>query len=96
MPDSRILNLTRKTLLKRHQAESRIAANVSAWVESGKTIRDLSLSEIVANRARQARHEALRELPDAEIPGLRYVGPRCLIYAGCVKAAHEFASECRN
>lgn len=95
-PDTRILNLTRNIRLKPHQAEARIAANVSEWVESGKTIRDLSLSEIVALRAKQARHEALRELPDAEIPGLKFVGPRCPLYAGCVRAAYEFASECRN
>ena len=65
----RITNLTSGYRLKPSQAQNRIDQCISTWVEHGKSIRDLSLSERVTARSEQAKLES--PLPWAELPGLK-------------------------
>ena len=68
MASARVLNLTTKCYLKVRQAEGRIENCVSEWVVQGKSIRDLTLAQIVQRRSIQARLQ--EPIPFAELPGL--------------------------
>ena len=70
MATSRVLNLTTKCYLKIRQAEGRIEHCVSEWVVQGKSIRDLTLAQMVQKRSVIAKSQ--EPMPFAEIPGLRY------------------------
>jgi hypothetical protein len=68
--NQRIFNESRRWFIKRSQAIGRVEHCVSAWVEFGVSIRDLSLAESNAKRSEQA---TMREpLEWAECPGLIY------------------------
>lgn len=69
MATTRVLNLTTKCYLKIRQAEGRIEHCVSEWVVQGKSIRDLTLAQMVQKRSEVARVQAgmgyLLEVTDA-------------------------------
>ena len=71
--NKRILNLSTKRTIKRSQAIGRVEQCVSAWVEQGVSIRDLSLAESIALRSKQARES--EELDRSELPGLTFKPP---------------------
>lgn len=73
MATSRVLNLTTKCYLKIRQAEGRIEHCVSEWVVQGKSIRDLTLAQMVQKRSEVARTQ--ESLAHAEIPGFRFEAP---------------------
>jgi hypothetical protein len=67
---TKVLNISSNRRIKRRQAIGRVEHCVSAWVEFGFSIRDLSLAESIAKRNEQA---TMREpLEWAECPGLIY------------------------
>jgi hypothetical protein len=66
--NQRIFNESRRWFIKRSQAIGRVEHCVSAWVEFGVSIRDLSLAESNAKRSEQMREP----LEWAEMPGLIY------------------------
>ena|SRR6185437_7794319 len=66
----KVLNISTNQRIKRSQARNRVEQCLSAWVEDGLSIRDLTLAERVAARSEQAR---LREpLAVAELPGVKF------------------------
>ena len=68
-----VLNLSRNCHIKHNQAASRIAAGTAEWVETGRSIRELTLAEVLKNRAAQVQ---LRQLADSvELPGIKYEPP---------------------
>lgn len=69
----RVFNVTRGFSLKYSQALKAVEACACAWVDYGRTIRDLTLAEAIKARHEQARLAA--PLPSPEIPGLRYEAP---------------------
>ncbi|WP_035350851.1 hypothetical protein [Edaphobacter aggregans] len=50
---AKVLNLTTGRRIRRSQAAGRVEQCISAWVEDRISIRDLSLSEVVAARSAQ-------------------------------------------
>ncbi len=73
----RVLNLSRNSHLKLHQAQERIAAGTAVWVQIGISLRELTLAEILARRLRH--HESGQPLPyrnvSNELPGLVFQPP---------------------
>lgn len=71
--DTRILNLSRNTRLKLHQAESRIKAGVMIWVEIGVSVRESTIAEVMQARMHQrSLHDGLSAV---ELPGLIWEPP---------------------
>jgi hypothetical protein len=71
--NARVINVSRGYSMKYKQACHAVDQCSAIWLESGKSIRDLTLAESIAARNEQAK---LREaLPLSEIPGLRYQAP---------------------
>jgi hypothetical protein len=70
---TKVLNLTTGCRIKRSQAVNRIEQCTSEWVETGFSIRDLTLAESIQFRSNQARLRA--PLSSPELPGLRYAPP---------------------
>jgi hypothetical protein len=69
----KVINLTTGCRIKRSQAKGRVENCVSAWVDEGFTIRDLTLAERVQARSVQARlHEPIAM---AELPGVVFQEP---------------------
>lgn len=66
MSHATVRNITRGIRIKRTQAVRRIERFQSAWVEHGKSIRDLTLAESIAFRNKQARDR--EPLAPAELP----------------------------
>ena len=65
---ARVRNISQHLSIKRSQAYRRVEQCISAWVEIGVSIRDLTLPERIQARAEQAK---LNEpMPFAELPGL--------------------------
>lgn len=81
--------------MKFNQAITAIENCACAWVEAGKSIRDLTLSESIQARNQQAKDR--EPLPSSEIPGIRYEMPLGAKDAAMryelVKAASVFVSE---
>jgi len=59
--------------LKYKQALRGIEQCAFAWVEPGRMIRDMTIAESIA--ARNAQAQLRQELPQSEIPGLRFQPP---------------------
>jgi hypothetical protein len=81
-----ILNLSRSCHISRKQAESRIEARTAVWVIEGKSIRELSLAEILASRIETpADRNGLCDTPcltaTNELPGLKWEPPAYDRYA---------------
>ena len=66
----RILNISRGYTLKQKQALRAIENCACAWVDFGKTIRDLTFAEAITARNKQATQREPLEL--TEVHGLRY------------------------
>ena len=66
----RVLNVSRGFTLKHKQALRAIDNCAAAWVEIGKTIRDLTLAEAISARNKQATQREPLEF--TEVHGLRY------------------------
>jgi hypothetical protein len=66
---TRVVNITNGRHLKRSQARGRVEQCLSAWVEEGYTIRDLTLQETIAARNKR------EPIPFSEIPRLRFEDP---------------------
>lgn len=94
-----ILNVTRGTHYRLSQALKGIANCAFAWVDEGKTIRDLNLRESIALRNERALlHD--EPLPYHEIPGIVYEPAKRnekQHFAGMERVweAHQFAREAR-
>lgn len=69
---ARIVNLTSGFTLKRHQATSRIEHCISAWVEFGVSIRDLTMTERFERRAQARAEDDHSPMPFAELPSTIY------------------------
>lgn len=73
----RFFNLTRNCHVDAGQVLARIESHVAAWVERGKTYRELSLPEVLALRA--AQRETAPPLPyrgvSNELPGIIFQPP---------------------
>lgn len=65
---ARIYNLTRKFSFKRSQAIRAIESCACAWVEEGRTVRDLTIAEAI--QARNVQVSLRERLAFAELPGL--------------------------
>jgi len=65
---TKVINLTTGCKIKRSQAIGRVGQCISAWVNQGFSIRDLSLQESIEARNRQAKDR--EPLPLSEIQGL--------------------------
>ncbi len=84
---NRILNLTRRTLIKRHQAVSRIEAFTAVWVERNVSIRELTLPEVLALRAAHKESPESGRSPGCglytnELPGFYFQRPAKDQYKG--------------
>jgi hypothetical protein len=71
--DPRVLNITRGFRLRFNQACKAVENCACAWVDVGVSIRDLTLAESIAARARQAKDR--EPLPYSEIHGLKFEAP---------------------
>jgi hypothetical protein len=72
----RVLNVTTGCWIRLTRAERAIREAAAAWVEDGKTIRNLSLAEsITARREQQMRQEQLHQPLDLELRGLKWEPP---------------------
>jgi hypothetical protein len=92
---ARVLNTTNGCRLKRSQALNRIDQCISAWVEQGFTIRDLTLAERVQARTIQAR--LCEPLPNMELPGLVFEPSQANLAStrrgyDIIRQAHAFAA----
>jgi len=78
----KVLNISTNQRIKRSQARNRVEQCLSAWVEDGLSIRDLTLAERVAARSEQARLRALEAevLTGPEVGGCRFVRPDTTAY----------------
>jgi len=68
--NTRVFNITRQFSLRQNQALKAIENCACEWVEVGKSIRDLSLTESIAARNKQASER--EPLCSSEIPGIVY------------------------
>lgn len=92
--NTRVLNLTRGFSLKHKQALRAIEVCSCVWVDYGKTIRDLTMSEAVAARNEQARLQ--EPLASVEIRGVLFEPPAsalATLYRGyeLTRAANQLA-----
>lgn len=77
---SRVLNLTRNSYVKAHQAEERIAAGVAVWIERRVSFRELTLPEVLERRSLKEQHgvsgltSPYRGMSN-ELPGLKWEPP---------------------
>ncbi len=71
--DTRIFNVTRGFRMKHKQALRAIEQCACAWVEYGKTIRDLTIAEAIQARNTQAAERD--PLPNCELPGIIFQQP---------------------
>lgn len=85
----KILNLTRKYYISFNQALRGMENCAFAWVETGKTVRDLSLAESIAKRNEQAKNA--EPLAYAEVAGLTFKGPIPNDF-NLIRQAHEFCA----
>lgn len=95
---NRVYNLTRKCSLDLHQALTRIEGGTAAWVEAGRTFRELTLAEVMFLRAQQAERAQEWNSPyrgmSNELPGLKWEPPTADRYKfrarfPLLRAAHE-------
>jgi hypothetical protein len=92
-----IVNITSNYRVDYETALMAIEACSAKWVEEGKSIRRLTESEAITARNEQARKRNLRDLPYAEVPGLRFDPPATGIDAtkagaSMVWAAHDWVA----
>jgi hypothetical protein len=66
--NDRIYNVTRGYSMRGKQALRAVDNCAMAWVEVGRSVRDLTLRESIAARSKQASDR--EPLPMAEIPGI--------------------------
>lgn len=98
--NSRVYNVTRRFTLKWKQAQKAVDNRACAWVEVGKTIRDLTLAESIALRIEDAKLS--EPLAHAEIPGLTTkwstLQQQTLARQGygLLRQANEFAHACNG
>lgn len=85
----KILNITRKYQIPYNQALRGIENCAFAWVEEGKSVRDLSLAESISRRNEQAKNA--EPLPYAEVAGLTFKGPIPIDF-NLIRQAHEFCA----
>jgi hypothetical protein len=95
--NDRIYNVTRRYPMRAKQALRGINNCAMAWVEHGKSVRDLTLAESIAARNEQASVREL-PLPYVEIRGLKYeptAGAECAQYKSrrLVALAIEFCKQ---
>ena len=69
----RVFNETSRCWLKPSQVEGGLRAGILVWVEEGRKVRALTLAELVALRAEQARMS--EPPPMAEIYGVKFQEP---------------------
>ncbi|MGP8271831.1 MAG: hypothetical protein ACLQLH_17340 [Terracidiphilus sp.] len=66
----RVFNESRRFYMTHKKAAERVESCACAWVEFGKSVRDLTFAEAVASRNHRA--SLMERLPFAELPGLTY------------------------
>jgi hypothetical protein len=81
----KVINLTTGCRIKRSQAKGRVENCVSAWVDEGFTIRDLTLAERVTARSVQAK--AQEPFSMAELPGVVFKEPASASNSAAIRAA---------
>ena len=100
----RVLNLTRNSYIKAHQAEERIAAGVAVWIERRVSFRELTLPEVMELRAQQIKRATEWNSPYRiaanELPGLKWEPPAKERYSyrqrfPLLRAAHEFLNQAK-
>jgi hypothetical protein len=71
--NTRVLNLTTGSQIKRSQARNRVEQCLSRWIEIGFSICDLTLQEMMCARAEQSKMQEPLETP--EVPGVTWEPP---------------------
>lgn len=91
----RVLNITRGHTLKFKQAEKAVDSCACTWVEYGKSIRDLTLAESIAQRHKQVKE--LEPLPMSELPGIIFQPPTAKRQDfTLLRIAREYVACCQN